>query len=159
MAAHITARIPKPTLPAVAAPLLLQALTCGCPTLAATPSAGVTSTTVTGSRSTGRQQAAVSTRHPAAVSEALNPLTNVVCVCRYHSVDQYALIDNPAMIDKALEVSGATKLAFVGHSQVWDKAGSCRGPCNKGRARHRWQSPRMRVLPSAVMPTVHPSQP
>lgn len=84
----------------------------------------------------------------------LSPLTNVVCVrvrvrvhvrvrvcvcvcvCRYHSVDQYALIDNPAMIDKALEVSGATKLAFVGHSQVWGKAGSCRGPC-KGRARHR----------------------
>lgn len=36
----------------------------------------------------------------------------------YHSMDEYALIDNPAMINKALEVSGAKKLAFVGHSQV-----------------------------------------
>jgi hypothetical protein len=36
----------------------------------------------------------------------------------YHSIDQYATIDNPAMIDKALEVSGASKLVFVGHSQV-----------------------------------------
>jgi predicted alpha/beta hydrolase len=36
----------------------------------------------------------------------------------YHSFDEYALLDNPAMINKALEVSGATKLAFVGHSQV-----------------------------------------
>ena len=36
----------------------------------------------------------------------------------YHSIDEYALIDNPAMINKALEVSGASKLAFVGHSQV-----------------------------------------
>jgi predicted alpha/beta hydrolase len=36
----------------------------------------------------------------------------------YHSIDEYALIDNPVMIDKALEVSGASKLAFVGHSQV-----------------------------------------
>lgn len=35
----------------------------------------------------------------------------------YHSMDEYALIDNPAMINKALEVSGAKKLAFVGHSQ------------------------------------------
>ena len=36
----------------------------------------------------------------------------------YHSIDEYALIDNPVMIDKALKVSGASKLAFVGHSQV-----------------------------------------
>jgi hypothetical protein len=36
----------------------------------------------------------------------------------YHSIDEYALIDNPVMIDKALAVSGASKLAFVGHSQV-----------------------------------------
>jgi len=36
----------------------------------------------------------------------------------YHSIDEYALIDNPAMINTALKVSGARKLAFVGHSQV-----------------------------------------
>lgn len=36
----------------------------------------------------------------------------------YHSIDEYATIDNPAMINKALEVSGASKLAWVGHSQV-----------------------------------------
>lgn len=35
----------------------------------------------------------------------------------YHSIDEYALIDNPAMINTALKVSGARKLAFVGHSQ------------------------------------------
>lgn len=34
-----------------------------------------------------------------------------------HTIDQYALVDAPAQIDKALEVSGAKKLAFVGHSQ------------------------------------------
>lgn len=34
-----------------------------------------------------------------------------------HTIDEYALIDAPAQIDKALEVSGAKKLAFVGHSQ------------------------------------------
>lgn len=36
----------------------------------------------------------------------------------YHTIDQYGLIDAPAQINKALEVSGAKKLAFVGHSQV-----------------------------------------
>jgi lysosomal acid lipase/cholesteryl ester hydrolase/gastric triacylglycerol lipase len=36
----------------------------------------------------------------------------------YHCFDEYSLLDTPAMIDKALEVSGASKLAFVGHSQV-----------------------------------------
>jgi predicted alpha/beta hydrolase len=36
----------------------------------------------------------------------------------YHSFDQYALIDSPAMINTALKVAGAKKLAFVGHSQV-----------------------------------------
>jgi predicted alpha/beta hydrolase len=36
----------------------------------------------------------------------------------YHGVDEYALIDNPAMVDKVLQVSGASKLAWVGHSQV-----------------------------------------
>lgn len=34
-----------------------------------------------------------------------------------HSIDQYALIDAPAQIDLALQVSGAKKLAVVGHSQ------------------------------------------
>lgn len=52
------------------------------------------------------------------ITAVLYPCTNVCPCCRYHSMDQYALIDNPAMIDKALEVSGASKLAFVGHSQV-----------------------------------------
>lgn len=36
----------------------------------------------------------------------------------YHSVDQYATIDNPAMVDRVLQVTGASKLAWVGHSQV-----------------------------------------
>jgi gastric triacylglycerol lipase len=35
-----------------------------------------------------------------------------------HSIDQYALVDAPAQIDMALQVSGAKKLAVVGHSQV-----------------------------------------
>lgn len=35
-----------------------------------------------------------------------------------HSIDQYALVDAPAQIDLALQVSGAKKLAVVGHSQV-----------------------------------------
>lgn len=33
------------------------------------------------------------------------------------SLDELALIDLPAQIDKALAVSGAKKLGFVGHSQ------------------------------------------
>lgn len=46
----------------------------------------------------------------------------------YRGVDEYALIDNPAMVDKALEVSGASKLAWVGHSQVrlvWEACATC----------------------------------
>jgi predicted alpha/beta hydrolase len=35
-----------------------------------------------------------------------------------HSVDEYALLDSPAMVDKVLEVTGASKMAWVGHSQV-----------------------------------------
>jgi pimeloyl-ACP methyl ester carboxylesterase len=35
----------------------------------------------------------------------------------YHTIDEYGLIDAPTQINKALEVSGAKKLAFVGHSQ------------------------------------------
>jgi hypothetical protein len=35
-----------------------------------------------------------------------------------HTIDQYALVDAPAQIDMALQVSGAKKLAVVGHSQV-----------------------------------------
>lgn len=35
-----------------------------------------------------------------------------------HTIDEYATIDIPASIDKALQVSGAKKLGFVGHSQV-----------------------------------------
>jgi hypothetical protein len=41
----------------------------------------------------------------------------------YHSFDEYSLLDTPAMIDKALEVSGASKLAYVGHSQVSGEGG------------------------------------
>jgi hypothetical protein len=36
----------------------------------------------------------------------------------YFSIDQLATIDLPTMIDFALAKSGASKLAFVGHSQV-----------------------------------------
>jgi hypothetical protein len=36
----------------------------------------------------------------------------------YHSIDEYALIDGPAQVDKALIVSGAKQLAWIGHSQV-----------------------------------------
>lgn len=36
----------------------------------------------------------------------------------YHSIDQYAQIDLPAQVNTALAVSGAKKLAIVGHSQV-----------------------------------------
>jgi predicted alpha/beta hydrolase len=39
-----------------------------------------------------------------------------------HSIDQYALVDAPAQIDTALQVSGAKKLAIVGHSQVRTRA-------------------------------------
>lgn len=37
----------------------------------------------------------------------------------YFSFDQLATIDLPTMIDFALAKAGASKLAFVGHSQVW----------------------------------------
>jgi hypothetical protein len=37
---------------------------------------------------------------------------------RRFSIDELALIDLPLMIDTALEKSGATATAFVGHSQV-----------------------------------------
>jgi predicted alpha/beta hydrolase len=36
----------------------------------------------------------------------------------YFSLDELALVDVPTMIDYALEKTGASKLAFVGHSQV-----------------------------------------
>jgi pimeloyl-ACP methyl ester carboxylesterase len=36
----------------------------------------------------------------------------------YFSLDELALIDVPAMIDYVLEHTGASKLAYVGHSQV-----------------------------------------
>jgi predicted alpha/beta hydrolase len=38
--------------------------------------------------------------------------------CRYHSIDEYALIDLPAQVNTALQLAGAKKLAIVGHSQV-----------------------------------------
>jgi hypothetical protein len=36
----------------------------------------------------------------------------------YFSIDQLALVDMPTIIDFVLEKTGASKLAFVGHSQV-----------------------------------------
>jgi predicted alpha/beta hydrolase len=36
----------------------------------------------------------------------------------YFSLDELALVDVPAMIDYVLDKTGASKLAFVGHSQV-----------------------------------------
>jgi lysosomal acid lipase/cholesteryl ester hydrolase len=36
----------------------------------------------------------------------------------YFSIDQLALVDLPTMIDFVLGKTGASKLAFVGHSQV-----------------------------------------
>jgi hypothetical protein len=46
-----------------------------------------------------------------------------------HTLDEYALIDNPAMVDKVLEVTGASKLAWIGVSQVgsphWGRHGAC----------------------------------
>jgi hypothetical protein len=44
-------------------------------------------------------------------------LVPLLC-CRYHSIDEYALIDLPAQVNTALKVAGAKKLAIVGHSQV-----------------------------------------
>lgn len=36
----------------------------------------------------------------------------------YFSIDQLALVDLPTTVDFALATSGASKLAYVGHSQV-----------------------------------------
>jgi hypothetical protein len=36
----------------------------------------------------------------------------------YFSLDELALVDVPTMIDYALQHTGASKLAYVGHSQV-----------------------------------------
>jgi hypothetical protein len=41
-----------------------------------------------------------------------------ITLLRYHSIDEYALIDLPAQINTALAKTGAPKLAVVGHSQV-----------------------------------------
>jgi hypothetical protein len=42
----------------------------------------------------------------------------VVLLGWYFSLDELPLVDVPTMIDCALEKTGASKLAFVGHSQV-----------------------------------------
>lgn len=43
----------------------------------------------------------------------------------YFSIDELALIDIPTMIDYALATSGASKLAYTGHSQVGNHTTCC----------------------------------
>jgi hypothetical protein len=58
--------------------------------------------------------------HMSARTTSAGALLTLLCLTlrRYHTIDQYALIDLPAQVNTALEKTGASKLGLVGHSQV-----------------------------------------